>query len=71
VFYNSFLNELQELQYSAKFGVSILIAIVGLMHIIQIESYSKILTSFFTPFYLGILVVSLNLIFKKSRAHNE
>jgi O-antigen/teichoic acid export membrane protein len=71
VFYNSFLNELHELQYSAKFGLSILLAIVGLMSIIQIESYSEILTSFFTPFYLGILFVSLNLIFKKSRAHNE
>lgn len=71
VFYNSFLNELHELEYSAKFGVSILIATVGFMHIIQIENYSEILTSFFLPFFFGILVVSLNLIFKESRAHNE
>lgn len=71
VFYNSFLNELQELRYSAKFGVSLLIVIVGVMHIIQIETYSEILTSFFMPFFFGILVVSLNLIFKNSRAHNE
>ena len=71
VFYNSFLNELQELRYSAKFGVSLLLVIVGLMHIIQIESYSEILASFFMPFFFGMLVVSLNLIFKESRAHNE
>ncbi|MEY4571494.1 MAG: hypothetical protein RLZ10_705, partial [Bacteroidota bacterium] len=67
----SFLNELQELQFSAKFGVGLLIATVGLIQITQIESYSEILTSFFTPFFLGILSVSLNLIFIKSRANNE
>jgi hypothetical protein len=71
VFYNSFLNELQELQFSAKFGVGLLIATVGLIQITQIESYSEILTHFFTPFFLGILIVSLNLIFIKSRANNE
>lgn len=71
VFYNSFLNELQELQCLAQIGVILLITIIGVTHIIQIESYFAILTGFFTPFFFGILFVSLNLIFKKSRGDNE